>query len=648
MRLKRALVEAFIVVAVFGLSAWWGARYVTASLAAGHQPIFYQEYFEPAVMMACGRGFVAAVPDMPPVVRAFLQRKTDRFSCEDIPDDVVLSENAVYQRAWIYLLSTVALTWAIVGISWSALSPLYGLLFGVSITAVYAIARVGMGRLVSTLVAAAVAVSTLHLLNLPHLRDYAKAPFVLASVVVLAALVTRPPSWRLTPLLGAAYGAILGVGYGFRTDLLAGLPVLVVVVLLFLPGGPRRFLAVKAASLAVFAGAFILCAWPVLSWVATKGGCQWHVALLGLSSSHDVELGVTTPAVQWGHTYSDSYLYAAVSAYTHRAAPEMGRLEFCAPEYDRMSGQYFRDIFFYAPADMVARAYASALRVTDLPFPWYSDPIDGYVPWIYMPRAGVLRELVGYGWVPVAVAVGVIGALDLRLGLFALFFLAYFGGYPSLQFQNRHYFHLEFITWWAMGFLVQRALDVRRRGEPPRQVDWAVRLRQLAVFALIAFVLLALPLLALRWYQSQHLEDMIMRTLAAPRTVLPVERDAEGILLVPPMSSRQESPDPRELQYLEVTLDPSRCPDGAIVSLQYASGRPDLGRTVRASVDGLPAQRVIMPAFWHLRGVRIVDAPASCLQSLARVELPADIHVLPTFVLPADRRNVALYQEIRR
>ena len=57
-------------------------------------------------------------------------------------------------------------------------------------------------------------------------------------------------------------------------------------------------------------------------------------------------------------------------------------------------------------------------------------------------------------------------AYELRVALFLLFFLMYFGGYPAIQFAARHYFHLEFITLGALGLLLQGLLV--RRGERDR------------------------------------------------------------------------------------------------------------------------------------------------------------------------------------
>ena len=79
----------------------------------------------------------------------------------------------------------------------------------------------------------------------------------------------------------------------------------------------------------------------------------------------------------------------------------------------------------------------------------------------------------GYGiGLPIVIAAIVLAtAQSARLGLFLLFFVLYFGGIPATQFDARHFFHLEFITWWAMGFLLQSAAT-QVRASMRRQRAW--------------------------------------------------------------------------------------------------------------------------------------------------------------------------------
>jgi len=68
---------------------WWGASPTGArSCEPGNSRTFLQEYFEPAVMMACGKGS-SSRRDVEAVENFFL-RRTDRFSCEQIPVSIAV------------------------------------------------------------------------------------------------------------------------------------------------------------------------------------------------------------------------------------------------------------------------------------------------------------------------------------------------------------------------------------------------------------------------------------------------------------------------------------------------------------------------------------------------------------------------------
>jgi len=62
----------------------------------------------------------------------------------------------------------------------------------VTIVAASALFRLAMGPFFAGCLCAALTVSTIHLIYLPHLRDYSKAPFVIALLVCLGWLVKGP------------------------------------------------------------------------------------------------------------------------------------------------------------------------------------------------------------------------------------------------------------------------------------------------------------------------------------------------------------------------------------------------------------------------------------------------------------------------
>ena len=476
-------VEAALVAVVFVSTALVGYLWVQRFVRRGGHPFFYQSYFEPAVMLACGHGFVLSRPQ-PPALAAFLAEKRDSFHCEELPRDLELTTDALVQRPWRYLLTTVALAWKVLGLSWTGLAPLFGAFYAATAVAVYVLCRQLAGPVASLAATAAFSLSPLQLANLANLRDYAKAPFVVWLAALLAAMVVRPLRPRAVVLLALGYGLIMGIGYGFRTDLLIAFPPLVVAIVLFLPGGITRQLLTKVVALGALATGFLVAAAPILSSVASRGGCQWHFSLLGLTDPFNEALGVGGGAYSWGHLYKDEYLWATISSYAARLRPDLGYIEYCSREYDIASGGYLRSVLATFPADILTRAYAAVFQVLDLPFRHV----------IGVPYLGTLAAIL---------FVGGVAMVNRRLALFATFAIAYFGGHTAIQFLPRHFFPFEFVSLAILAVIVDRAMN------PVAAAPGA--LQRATVFVVAVIVVLAIPLLILRSYQNRVVIDLLDR-----------------------------------------------------------------------------------------------------------------------------------------
>ena len=438
-----------------------------------------------------------------------------------------------------------AIAWRILGISWSGMGRFFGVLFAATIALDYAILRLAARRPLALLGAFALSVSSLHLLNLPHLRDYSKAPLTLALILIIGIAVKARPTRRALLGCAAAYGLVLGIGYGFRTDFLVNIPVFLLVLFAFVDGGLRNNLPLKAASAALCMAVFVVTAWPVISVVYRAGGCQWHTALLGLTTPFDDVLEIEKAPYDWGDRYADEFIAKTATSYGRRLHPGVGHIEYCSHEYDAVTGQYSMEIARRFPADMLTRGYASAAQIANLPFRWFDAPLPGLAPAIYKPRARLLTAWKGLGVISVAAALVLVSASSARLALFLGFFLIYFGGYPAIQFANRHYFHLEIIGWWALLFVVQQAVDIAAarwrkptlvQGPAPpnwRQAVWVVT-TMLAVGAL--------PLVALRAYQQLTLIRFFDTYQKAPLDEVPLEAAPPGqthALPASPVSDRK-------------------------------------------------------------------------------------------------------------
>jgi len=632
-----------IAAAILLLSGASATQFWNTWTKQGGQPEFYQIYFEPAVMIACGKGFVIS-EHQPQALEDFLWRRRDNLSCGELPPDLRLGDRGLYQEAWTYLQYTVGYAWRILGISWSGMGPLFGFFFGLVTALAYAIFRIGMGRWLAVICTAGLATSSFQLLNLPHLRDYSKVPFTLGLVLILGLLVTRPVRPRTVLMLAAAYGAVMGFGYGFRTDLLVNLPVMMVALFAFLDGGLTKNLILKGAATAAFLATFFVISWPITSAVYEKGGCQWHVALLGLQSPFESQLRLTPAPYDFGYAYADGYVIRDVQGFARRTDPSAPLPQYCSHEYDVQSGRLLAAIVSSFPGDFVARAYASVLQIVELPFVKLVPPARDWAAPVVSLRQSLLQPRHSWGALLTGTSVLLASAASLRLGLFLLFFLAYFGGYPAIQFQERHYFHLEFIGWWALGFVAHQVIlaAVRLRNG---QWEPAVVIRRLAVRSatvmLIAAVILGGLLGGTRWYQARQARQLFTAYLAAPK--LPIA-DPSGPL---PGIGPQEWP-----QFVQVELNEAVCGPRPAVTFRYDATDPDsaftrtmtIGR--RAPVGG--PTRILLPVYEHFAGLEVSDPTPGCLVGASRV---TDLETLPLLLgvtLPPDWESLPMYQRLSR
>jgi len=634
-RSKQPLVETGIVVIILIWASIWGTMYWNRSLALGRRPFFYQSYLEPAVMVACGRGFVIAQPQVPAMTR-FLNEQAPEFNCADIPPDIHVVDEGLSQGSARYMMTAIGLTWRVVGVAWDRLGPLAGILFGVTIAAAYGIFRLGMGCVLASLCAWALSMSTLHLANLPHLRDYSKAPFTLLLVFLLGLLVTLRPSWKRVLAIAAAYGVVTGIGYGFRSDVFIGVPIFCAAAFLFIDAGRLwQRLAFGAAAVLVFLSTFAVSGWPVIQAVNKAWGCEWHTTLLGLSDEFTQELRLESAPYEFLRVKLDDFAYVTSTSFAARVDPNVRHIEYCSASYDRVTRSYMLAAVWRAPADIIVRAYASVLQMVQLPLRWRMPPMEHSAVGFYNARKAVTTWAMDAGLFLVLGAVFVVMAVNFRLGLFLMCFILYFGGFPAVQFANRHYFDLEFMTWWAFGFLAQALVAtavalVRAKGRRwPALAAW----RRAAVTLTTCVVLLWVALWGARWYQRRSIEPFMQQYLAAPRDVIATEAGTDTLQRITPASTVRTDPETAGL--LEVDVDESRCAPDQTIKFVYAPERRFFGRTI--ALHGQPASRepthIFMPVYGMFQGVDVGAAPAGCLAGVYRVRDPRQFTLMPEVIL---------------
>jgi len=639
------LPDAFLAVVVLFAAGVWGAHYWHQSWAAGRQPFFYQEYFEPAVMTACGKGFVVASP---PIARLtdFLLTRRDRFDCGEIPSNVTF-RFATFQAPWRYLMMAVANAWRVLGISWSGLGPLAGALCGVATAISYGVFRLGMGRLFALGGAFAFAVSPIHLTEVPHVRDYAKAPFALACLLILGLMVSRTFRPRTVLALSALFGAVVGFGYGFRSDLLIYLPPFFVTLALFMPEGVTKNVGPKALAGVACLSAFVVTAWPILSIVSQSGSCLWHFVLLGLTSTFTDNLRLIAAPYDWGHKFADRWVYATIVAFAERRHPDLGIIQYCSRPYDTVGLEYFIQIVKTFPVDMATRGIASIVGIMRESL-WQPPPLPGFAPTLYLWRARFLRHLPGTGLLWVVGAVLVTAGADLRLGLFLAAFVVYFAGYPAIQFHPRHDFHLELMPWWAMGFVVSQAGRRLRiwmssdRGKP--LLDWA-GLRRACAFALAGSSVLAGCFFAVRAIHDRGVRRLFESYIAAPKQPIEYSPARPGSLHPIAMPEHLVYP----YQFLEIDIRTAACGPEPSVTIRYEP-QPDseLSRTVllEHENDLTAVTRVFAPVYEFFQGIELSNESDGCVVGVYRFADPRPFPILVNATLCPHWQSEPLHQRI--
>jgi hypothetical protein len=659
---RRRSVDAPVAAALFVFALLVGVVYCAAFERARPEPEPWVKELGAAIAFACGYGFVDPGYEPGPKVAAFLDKKIDRISCEDLPAGVPTRPPNFTQSLYRYMTLAVAMTWKLFGISWTRLAVLFGLLYALTAVAVYGLFRLATPRAPAAIGAAIMTMSPLQLRYLPQLRDYAKAPFLLALIFILGLLVMRPFSRGRLLALAACYGAVAGIGFGFRNDLLIAALPFVVTVLAFLPGRPGAHIGPKLAALTLCALSFALCSWPIIS-AYRLGSNSGHVALLGLMTHFNGPLGVTTSVYDWGEPYDDGFAIKVISSYSERVhhRPVVA----LSSEDDKATVEYLLLIGRHWPADLLIRAYASVLRVVELPFQirLYTTAAppairNGIAARLYAMWTALLSRLSGLGVVVVGVAIVVAASSSLRVAAWLLLSLLYFAGYPAVQFDARHFFFLEFIPWLALASLcaaVVGALAPARTASaaPPAQ-DLRARGRRALAFGLGAVVAVGAPVVVLRAYQQRHVTALLDSYLETPTqavtlSLAPLEADR---VLLRPNELAQAVESKVRAEYLVLDIAREHCAGSTVpVTVRYTTltGYTDLTRRIDVPVPRSEApSRLFFPVYYspggYFAGVELAGADRGCVLGLRRVTDMTRTPVLLTLTLPPDWREMKLYQ----
>ena len=542
--------EFIAVVSVFLIATFVGMVYVSSW---GQTADILQSSFGPSVMLGCGRGFVNPKASAVPELAAFLRPDQhydgppviDSFSCALLPDDIpTVPFTGIQKRTW-HMFWITGWVWRIFGVAWSSLTPLYGLLFGLTAVAAYALFRLLLNPPVALFCTTLFFMSPVQLHYLPRLRDFAKAPFMLLALFCLLLLLVYPKGWKRALWTGALAGGCIGLATGFRAEAVMYLVLFVPAVLFFYPGWRWPSWGARCLTIVAFFLCFLAAGWPVLMKFQTYGE-RTHHFLMGFGNFFDERLGVKNDTYQVTQTDLDVEALAILNAhnqYLDGAAPP---IIYETPGYEAVGDDYFfRNLLWKFPGDLATRCYAASLRILDELRPnrnaYMPRGIDNqFLRPLYRGRVWLMDTVFSRTRYVALVLLLLLGALSPRLGLLVLYLLFCLAGMASVQFATRHYFHLEWIPLFLGGTLLQLAwlamtlLRRERRVWLQRNLltrAWLRgRLRAGFAFALGGLLLVSVPWIILRWHQDRQLTALFTAYEAAEtETVWPtIASHADG------------------------------------------------------------------------------------------------------------------------
>jgi len=684
----RRRTDAAIAAAVFCAAAALGSAYVATW---GGVAMYWQEVFAPAVCVACGMEPANPYFDDVPELEDFLYQRADTFDCAVLqregihwipfdPGDRSFDELQAshplrefpgfiwWQHFHWYLLWTVAQCWKLFGVSWASLWPLFGLLYGLTAVAAYGLFRLAARPVPALAFTLLLVCSPLHLEQLPHLRDYGKAPFFLFALLGAGWLIKRERGWPRLLGVSASVGLLLGIGVGFRQDVAIALAAFAGSVAAFYPAPLRASWTKRLAAAALCIVLFQLAGYPILAVLAKQNNAP-HDTLIGFQDYCHQRLGVGHPNYDYGDPFKDEHTRAAVARYALDFHDSPEPLRHYSARYDAMGRAYFLEIARHFPADLVTRAFASVLRVLDeqrprgpLPEGWY----DSALAPLFHAREAAASVLDWGSRYTAVLAILLLAAVRPAWGLAALCLLYLYAGYPSLRFSTRHVFHLEFLPFWISALFLHSAWvgvwmmkargqldeEARRRLALPTA---RVAVRNAACVGLAALALTFLPWQALKAWQDPQVAGLLRQYEGAPREELYYEqapRQADGTGFMRYRIGWDHFAGQRGLtsrcEVLAIRLAPGEAPLDLEFIFEAEDDHYDFSRKLAVPAGG-PAT-VYFPAYFagnnRFSEVRIFGERA--VLGFERLQDVSAMPILPTAVLPEGWEQSGLYLRFTR
>lgn len=572
-----------------------------------------------------------------PQWQAFIERRIPFFPCDAIAGMPLLEVGISWERL-AYFHHALGAWYRVFGPSLNGFITFQAFQYAVANAAAYLLFRVGLWRSVALACAAGLVWSKWQLgaLHLPV--EYAKVPWIFATAWLCGLMVIRDTHAKPIWLPALAAGLVAGVGIGFKTDVIAMVPLAVATALFFVRRGTQGQYRRSIATLCVVVGVAVGGGQMLYRNFFSTSGSVLAVQFLGGQDSITEAMHAVTPLYDYGLVFDDSHITALLNSYGRRVHGTTAPVYFYSREMQVISTDLLRTLWTTFPGDLLLRVFAATPRVLEL------GPLA-------LPAA--------------ILGLALLFVKDLRAGWFVAFVAIYLSSYVSMVFQRRHFFQLEFISWWLAGFLAQALwfvlAAVRRRA-------WAdvvgVDVRRRVVVAALCLGLLVTAasalLAAARGYQNAGVLRLLEAYQAAPideraTTVVPGESGGTLIRVAGMSVDERDSEwraDRMEGHYLLVGLE-CRTADPISVTAKYRPPGADWDRTFVVPCTPGPGPATLMVPIYQygsrhrFEGLWLDANEAQSVRQVATMRPTAVVNAWPSLHIPPDWRSQKWYKTLK-
>jgi hypothetical protein len=479
------------------------AAFLSSFWYAHQRPLrmnFHQNFMGSALYYACtgifGRPDEASVQSeayksASAEIKNFLFLRQSDYSCASFPKvamhGLIGGQENAHSQMPMYLSMLYGQIWRLFGVHWAATYYVVGLIGVMIFLSIYFCGRAFMPPLAAAGIALIFLCSPVMLSQAANPRDSMKAPFFIAVTALLIGAGTTPRQPSRFILFSCAVGFLIGIGYGFRPDILYMLvPSAIVVGVLgqvdFAHITARRALTALSTRVLAVSGlvlSFMLAGLPplwndyvVYPYDKDRG---FHILAEGLEGTHNYSLLQSNAPNGEMYMYRGDYggdlpIIMRVEEYSWRRYKVATTYGIDNP-YWLYARRYYLDVVRLIPADLLSHGIGAFVGLMTLPasmmyHPLQAETFNSITPWsgafdfahdssLYritaLPLDGIYQTVAGWpnGLLFAANLIVLFGILCLIYGRFGiravLATIVLFGVMilvTSFDFEMRHMFYL--------------------------------------------------------------------------------------------------------------------------------------------------------------------------------------------------------------